>query len=576
MADPKITNEITLDDLQQALVNADKAGDATSARLLAAQINSILKSREQADGTMFTGIGKRAVQAAQGIKGAGLRAGELVGLVSPETLKQYESQIEDERSVMSPTYKSMSPTGGAEITGSTLFDVLGSTSAGLGLKAAGAIPYVGRAFGAAGEALLPTTVPASAAGGALYSLTTPSATGGEMLSKAATGGAAGGLTQFGLRQVGLAPMPESGLTEQQKLVAQRALKEGFNIDPTQLTGYGAGVKEGIKSNLPFARGAFTRLEQANQEKTNEIARELIRLAPNTPLTNESLRSAYNQALGKYKTLENVPAVIGDKQFVNAIDAQINKIRSLKPSELTADDKRALRILNDYKTFGSKSMTGEQAFNSLKSIGNNLFLAKKSASSPAIEALTTLRGELESSIERYLNTPANMMRKNGTQTLNEFKEGRQDMSNWFLIDKAFNSETGNISAAKLSRELSKNPAYGTTQKPIETAAMLSGAFPRAYPSSGTAERLASGDFYKSTAGLLVAPIVYAGTSAPVRNIIGQKYVGAAPEGLIGGTYGLLSTAGQYLPEKARYALGRGLMAAEQQQLNQLLQPVMMGQ
>jgi hypothetical protein len=559
--------DITLEDLQKALVNADQAGDVTSARLLAAEINKISKAQQPKEGGIGEGIIKRVTQAGQGLKGAGLRAGELVGLVEPETLAQYEQGVKAERSVMSPTYQSMTPTGTGENVGSALVDIVGSMGAGGLLKKAGQKSL--------GGMFLPETIPQAGAASALYSLTTPSESTSEMLAKAGIGTGVGGASQFFLRQLGLAPMPESGITEQQKIVAQRALKEKFNIDPTQLTGYGAGVKEGIKSNLPFARGAFTRLEEGNQTKTNDIARNLIKLPPNTPLTNENMRFAYTEALNKYKTLNNVPAVLGDSQFVNAIDAQINKIKGLKPSELTADDKRALRILSDYKDFSSKGMSGEQAFNSLKSIGDNLFQAKKNASGPAIESLTTLRSAFEDSIERYLNSPANLMRQNGTQTLDKFREGRADMSNWFLVNKAFNNETGNISAAKLSRELSKNPKYGTTGTPVETAAMLSGAFPRAYPSSGTAERLSHGDIYKSTSGLIASPLTYLATSAPVRNIMAQKYVGAAPEGLIGKSYGLVAGAGKYLPEEARNAFGRALMAAEQQQLNQQLAPSQFG-
>lgn len=557
----------TIQDLEQALINADKAGDVTSARLLAAEISKIQYAQQPQEGGVITGAQKRARQAVEGVKGAGLRVGSALGIVNPETLSEYERQVGMERSVMSPTYGQTTPTGGAEIVGATGLDVATSLLGGLGLKAAN-LPTAAGAF-------LPRTVPQAAAGGSLYSLTTPSQTTEEMLTKAGIAAPIAGVTQFGLRQVGLAPQLPSNLTEQQQQVARRAIEQGFKLDPTQLTGYGAGIKEGIKSNLPFARGAFTRLEQANQEQTNNIAKELIKLPASASLTNENMRSAYNRALNNYKSLNSLPAVIGDKNFATTINAEINKIQSLKPSLLTVEDKRALKILKDFQSFSTQSMTGDQAFSSLKAIGNNLFQAKKAGSGTAIDALTTLRTSLEDSIERYLNSPANLMRTNGADMLNKFREGRKDMSNWFLVDKAFNPETGNISSAKLAKELSKKPVYGTTKEPIETAAMLGNAFPRAYPSSGTSERLASGDIYKSTAGLFASPLTYMGTSAPVRNILAQRYVGANPEGVIGNIYGGISTAGGYLPEPARSAFGRALMAAEQQQLNQQLAPIIPG-
>lgn len=562
---------ITVQDLERALLEADKAGDTTSARLFAAEIKKIQAANAPKEGGVISGASKRFSQIGEGLYGTGLRFGEFMGITPPETLKQYETGIQESRSVMEPTYRQNMPTGGAEITGSTAVDVLGSLIGGTTLKAGKTIPYIGKYSEALGGTLLPTTLPEATTGGALYSLTTPSESTSEMLSKAGLSGLIGGATQFGLRQVGLAPPLPPNLTAEQQIVGRKALDQGFQLDPTQITGYGAGFKEAIKSNLPFARGAFTRLEQANQQQTNNIAKELIKLPASASLTNENMRAAYNQALNNYQSLKSLPAVIGDKDFANVINAEINKIQSLKPNLLTADDKRALRILKDFQSFSTQSMTGDQAFRSLKAIGDNLFQAKKSGSGTAIEALTNLRTSLEDSIERYLNSPTNLMRTNGADALSKFREGRKDMSNWFIVDKAFNQETGNISSAKLANELSKKPTYGTTGSPIETAAQLSGAFPKAYPSSGTSERLASGDIYKSTAGLLASPLTYLGTSAPIRNILGQKYLGAKPQGLLGNIYGGVSKVGGVVPESGRSAFGRSLMAAEQQQLQQMLAP-----
>lgn len=562
---------ITIQDLEQALLEADKAGDVTSARLLAAEITKIQKSREPKEGGVISGAGKRLSQMGEGLYGAGLRAGEAIGLASPESLRQYEAGVQESRSVMSPTYRESDPTGGAEIIGSTLTDVLSSLIPGAGLKAASKLPVIGSTAGAAGNVLLPTTIPQAAAGGALYSTTVPSGSTQEMIERAGAGGAFGAGAQFGLRQVGLAPKIETNLTEQQKEVGRRALAEGFDLDPTQITGRLGGLKEGIKSRFPIAGEAFTRFEASNQSKTNEIAKNLIKIPPAAPLTNENMRSAYNQALNNYKVLQTYPSVIGDSQFATAINSQINKIKSLKPTLLTADDKQALKILNSFKDFETTGMTGDQAFRSMKAIGDRLFQAKKNGSGTAIEALKTLQNSIEDSTERYLSSPANLMRTNGTQVLDQFRQGRKDLSNWFLIDKAFDSNTGNVSAAKLSKELSKRPTYGTTKEPIETAAMLSGSFPRAFPSSGTAERQAYSDPLSLLFQAPLAIPAYLGTSGPVRNVMAQKYLGAQPQGAVGNIYGAVANVGGRIPESGRAAFGRALLASEQQQLQQSLSP-----
>lgn len=560
MANPPIT----VQDLEQALINADKAGDVTSARLLAAEISKIQQSQQPQEGGVMTGVSKRVGQIGAGVKGTGLRIGEAVGLVSPETLGRYEQQVQEERSVMSPTYQSTTPTGGKEIVGSTLVDVLGSLGGGAGLKLAG------RTF----NPLLPTTVPEAAAGGAIYSLTTPSASGTEMLSKAGIGGITGGATQFGLRQIGLAPQVPSGLTDQQKEVARRALQQGFVLDPTQITGIGGELKEGMKRNLPIARRAFTRLEDANQEQTNNIAKTLINVPQSAKLTNETMQTAYNSALRNYKSLELVPSIQGNQTFLNEINAQLAKLNNIPVQQREAIEKKAIRVLNEYKDFATNPITGEQAFIRAKAIGDDLFKAQKSGSTIAAGAYKGLRNAFEDAIETHLASPANLMRTNGQATLDQFRTGRKTLADWYLIKDAFNESTGNVSAATLARKLSKKPTYGTTGEPIETAAMLSGAFPRAFPSSGTVE----GQSFRTLAdvtGLTLSPLAYAATSQPVRNILGQRYFGAKPEGLIGRAYGGISTAGQYLPEPARTTFGRALTAAEQQMLNEQLQPTNFG-
>jgi hypothetical protein len=561
---------VTIKDLEQALISADAAGDTVSARLLAAEISKISAPKEP-QGSIVSGAQKRLSQAAVGLGGNVLRSGEMVGLVSPETMKQYDTRLQDERSVMSPEYQALSPTGGREITGSTIVDVLGSALGGAGFKAAKNLPFVGGTSNTIGNLLAPTTIPQAAGGGALYSLTTPSESTSEAASKAALGSVFGGGSQFGLRQLGLAPKIEPNLTAQQQEVGRRALEQGFQLDPTQITGYGGGLKEGIKSRFPIAREAFTRLEENNQNQTNNIAKNLIKLAPTENLTNESMEVAFKNALSNYKVLQKVPSIQGDQQFVQTINTELARLNKIPKSQLSADDKKAIRVLNEYKSFGTQSISGDEAFVRSKAIGNNLFQAQKSGSGEAANAFKTLRSAFEQSIEDYLSSPANLMRTNGKATLDQFKDGRKTLSNWYLIDNAFNRDTGNVSAAKLSRELAKNPNYGTTKEPIETAAQLSGAFPRAFPSSGTSERMSYGDPLSVLFQSPVAIPAYLATSQPVRNILGQRYLGAKPEGLLGNIYGGISTAGGYLPQPARNTFGRALMSAEQQQLMQALQP-----
>jgi hypothetical protein len=393
----------------------------------------------------------------------------------------------------------------------------------------------------------------------------------EAASKAVLGGGTGGVTQFGLRQLGLAPKLEPNLTPQQQEVARRALEQGFQLDPTQITGYGGGLKEGIKSRFPIAREAFTRFEENNQNQTNNIAKNLIKIPQSADLTNESMETAFKSALNNYQVLQKVPSIQGDQKFVQTVNGELSRLNKIPKSQLSSDDKKAIRVLNEYKSFGTQSISGDEAFIRSKAIGNNLFQAQKSGSGEAANAFKTLRSAFEQSIEDYLSSPANLMRTNGKATLDQFKDGRKTLSNWYLIDNAFNRDTGNVSAAKLSRELAKKPTYGTTKEPIETAAQLSGAFPRAFPSSGTSERMSYGDPLSLLFQSPVAIPAYLATSQPVRNILGQRYLGAKPEGIMGNIYGGISKVGGIVPQTGREKIGEAIRSVEQQQLMQMLQP-----
>lgn len=555
---------ITIKDLEEAMVNAHNAGDSVSAKLMADEISKIERSRATPQDKGITGgLVKRGKQVASGVEGLALRTGEMLGVTSPEDVKRYEEKVQQERSVMSPTYGEMTPQTTSEFVGSVLPDV-GLAVGSKALSALQSIPFVGRAATGTQNVLAPQTVPQAITSGAIYSTTTPSESGSEAIEKAVTGGVVGGGSQFGLRQVGLAPLPDTGLTEQQKQVARRALNQGFILDPTQITGYGGGIKEGLKSNFPFAGSAFTRFEQSNQTKVNDISKQLLGIPANAPLTNDTMANAYQQALGKYQSIKSVPTIVGDVDFTTRINAELAKLKQIKPTQLSADDKRAIRVLNDYKDFATKPVTGEVVFNQSKKIGEDLWKAQKSGSKTAADAFKELRSALEDSVEKSLQFPSNQMRTNSKQVLDDFREGRKTLSDWYTVKAAFNEETGNVSSNKLASQLSKKPTYGRERSPIETAAMFGGAFPKAFPSSGTSERLAYGSPLSMGLQLPLAIPSYVGTSQPVRNILAQRYLGARPKGVLGNLYGAAAYTGSKVPQGVRSAFGDALRNYELQQ------------
>ena len=557
---------------------------------------------------LATGASKRVTEMGQGLRGFGLRTGTAMGLIPEETLREYERQVEQERSVMSPRYGATQPETPLEYLGGMGVDLASMYAGGAGLKAVapalGGIPGLGgqaeRAAQFTGGALAaPRTVPQAMLGGALYSQTYPFATTQEATGAAGLSAGISGVAQPALRAVGLAPAAESRLEPAQRESARRAAESGFQFTPAQMTGSrtSAFIEEGIKA-LPLARGAYTKLEDANQKTLQDIAARSIGLKQGLSFTPEAMRDAYENAYNKYAALKTVPAIKLDKAFgqeIDRISKELAKIPQSQAGQLGVPEIK--RVLDEYKTFTTKAVDGDTMFFGLRAIGDQLFEAQKQGRIGA-GAYKDLRVAVENAIERSITQPS----KKGIVTpdvVNKFKEGRTQLSNWFTVNESFNPATGELSGSKLANALARKSHFGTRNTELETAALAVRAFPKALPSSGTAERAEAAGMVKQAAQALTIPAISGGaagmytqdpyaaamaaagaqtlpaiaariaTSEPVRSIVARRQLGAvAPdEGILAGAARRFETG---VPSLARFGLGDiARLYAEREQLQGLL-------
>jgi len=527
---------------------------------------------ERSFGEQFrTGMGKRAEEIGLALKGVGLRAGSALGITSPEDLAEYQKQVEQTRSLMASMapgaegqYRRLTPETGAEVLGGTALDLASLYGAGAALKPVqmglGMIPRVGptveRGFEYGRQAITaPRTVPQAALGGGIYAQTIPYKDSGEALTSTALSSGAGALFQPVARAIGLAAQPESQLPTAQREAARRAVEAGFQFTPAQMTGSKTGmfIEEGIKA-LPLARGAYAKLEDENQTALQKIAAKAIGLKEGVDFTPQAMQDAYMNALNKYKTLESVPAIKLDKGFVDQlanIEKKLAKIPDSQRAQL--DIPKIESVIKDYKNFSKNAVDGETMFQSLRALSAQLFSAQKEGSFGA-GVYKDLRASFENAIERSLQAPS----KKGTvssDVVSKFKEGRTQMANWFTVDEAFNAATGEISGPKLASSLARKSNFGGRNTELETAALAVRAFPRALPSSGTAERAESARMARQIAQAAAVPVLGAGatglatqdpyaalaggaasqilpaiaarvaTSEPVRSIVARRQLGA---------------------------------------------------
>lgn len=565
-------------DQEPIIVEAPNQYDAYEKALAQTRQQATANVVSQPERTMpqelLSGAQKRLRQAGEGISSAATSVGGMVGMIPPEEVQRRQQEVAFNRSVFSPNYNRNEPTSLTEYIGGAGVDIAGMVGAGGALRGAGSLiggaaPRVGEALQYAGQSIMaPKTVPQAALGGATLAQTYPYSN--ELERAVGTGASAlvSGAAQPVLRAVGLAPPKDTQLTPAQVEAARRGVESGMQYTPSQMTGSRTGrlIEEGLKA-LPLSRGAFEDLATANQEVVNSIAARAVGLAPDVPITPQSMESAFKGALDKYKTIQDVPKMTLDVDFRNQIDTLIYELNKVPQSQrASAGVDKTIKVLQDYRKFTNRPIDGETMFQGLKALSDDIFKASKEGKVSA-GAYKQLRSSFEDAIERKLQDPNIGI---DPSVINQFKEGRSLLSNWFTVDEALNPNTGIVSGPKLATSLERKSGYGTRGTELETAAMGSKAIPQALPSSGTTERAEAAGLVKKAVGL---PMLIGGgamgaatqdpymaamgaaaaegipylaskviTSEPVRSIVARRQLGArSPD------EGLLAQASRALEE-----------------------------
>lgn len=402
-----------------------------------------------------------------------------------------------------------------------------------GARAAGATPQLVSALQSGGMTLGPGT--GSGVTNALTRLVGGAATGGAAAGlvnpeDARTGAIIGGTLPLAAQGVGLlgqsigrtirGPAPAPNVLA----AAQAGREAGYVIPPTQVQpSLRNRLLEGASGKITTAQNASAR----NQDVTNRLARDAIGA---TELSPEGIRAVRDAANDAYTQLGNFGKITTDDTFRNAVE-QAGKRSSGFASdfpELVRKDADSL-----IQSFSSKGeFDSQSAIEAIKRLREG----QRNASNPLLKAeekeFARLQGKIANALEGVVER--NLQRAGSTDLLENFRSARQTLAKAYDIEKALNTTTGTVDAAKLAAALRKGrPLSGE----LRQAAQFAEAFPKAVqtpermgslPQTSPLDWVAAGGLSAATGsplgalGLVARPAARAATLSPfVQNRLTQQ-------------------------------------------------------
>jgi len=441
-----------MEELYQALRNADAAGDTDAARRIAAHIIAQQQPTQQgpseADRKLYdptvgmsqfergaAGLGKAASDAWLGIR-------SLTGNASPE-------EVADRRRLDAPLMDTAAGFGGNVLGQIGMALAPGGAVAGLG-KAAGAagLARTGNALSKAGAAAMaPNTIKGAAALGLGFGVAQPAVDGGERAVNALAGGAGGAGGQALFKGLAKVIRPEVGAD------VATLMKDGITPTPGQILGGGfKRVEEGMTS-VPIVGDAIkgAQLRAVGDMNRAAINRALSPVGAKLPkgLTGRDAIAFANDELSKrYDALLPGTSTQADGQFMQEIISLRNMMGNGSIDPTKAAQFEALlnnQVLAKFQPGAGRSptITGE----TMKAIESDLGqLAAKFQRSldpdqnMVGDALQEVQAALRRNVER--SNPA---------VANELKNINKGWANFKRVQRAASSvaaEDGVFSAAQL--------------------------------------------------------------------------------------------------------------------------------
>lgn len=342
---------------------------------------------------------------------------------------------------------------------------LAGTTAGAVGGFAGSLASMAPAMLAGGS-----TIPVAAAMGAGLGFMQPSTSTGETILNTVFGGAGGAAGQGAANMLGRAVQSRAAgaaakqAAQTQKLTsAQDAMALGYVIPPVDIKGgWINNMVSGLSGKIKTGQEASVR----NQLVTDELARKAIGLKAVDQLDENVLAGIRKQAGQAYGNLRNAGQMNVDGQYIKALDNLATTNKGASNSFPGLKDNGLSDLIDTMKQPGFMAGDAIDATIVLREMADKSFRNGDKALGKAQKAIAT---ELEDVMERQL------LQGGSPDVVKQFQDARKLIAKTYSVQKALNSETGNVSAEALKKQMLANKPLSDELLQI---AQANQAFPKA--------------------------------------------------------------------------------------------------
>lgn len=259
-------------------------------------------------------------------------------------------------------------------------------------------------------------------------------------------------------------IPESVKSTPEKLATfLRSSEAGYVIPPSQMKpSWGMRALESISGKAETANVASMK----NQEVTNKLARQSLGLAPEVPLSKESMKSYRRAQHGMgYDPVRDVGIINLGKSFNTSLD-DIIKANTGEGSIPAAENKQVTELVNSYKTKDLTFVNSSDLVDAIRVLRENA----DEAFGKGETALGKANRKIASTYEDALDNALQQFKQ--PELLQNYRNARQNIAKSFTVGDAIKEGSGNVDAKKLAAALQKEkPLSGE----LETAARFGNVF-----------------------------------------------------------------------------------------------------